>query len=295
MFKHIFWIASYPKSGNTLLRSIIASLFFSENGLFDFHLLKKIVSFEEIGRLKKIVEMEQGKSLLNFIDNSNLVYDNMENLQSKSLLGFKEDFAFFKTHFCALFNNKKFIINNNTRGVIYILRDPRDVCISWANHASLSLNKSIDFVLNKDAVIHWTGIDQSKQHKKIPVYISNWENHLISWSKEMKNLPSLIIRFEDLVYNKEAVVNKIIDFFEKEFNLRILNKEIKIENILKSTDFLKLQKREKELGFKEAIKGRQFFSIGRKEQWKDKLEENQVQKIQNKFKATLIKYNYKLS
>ena len=38
MFKHIFWIASYPKSGNTLLRSIIASLFFSENGLFDFHI-----------------------------------------------------------------------------------------------------------------------------------------------------------------------------------------------------------------------------------------------------------------
>ena len=107
-------------------------------------LLKKIVSFEEISRLKKIVEMEQGKSLLNFIDNSNLVYDNMENLQSKSLLGFKEDFAFFKTHFCALFNNKKFIIDNNTRGVIYILRDPRDVCISWANHASLSLNKSIE-------------------------------------------------------------------------------------------------------------------------------------------------------
>ena len=27
----IFWIASYPKSGNTLLRSIIASLFFSDN------------------------------------------------------------------------------------------------------------------------------------------------------------------------------------------------------------------------------------------------------------------------
>ena len=36
----------------------------------------------------------------------------------------------------------------------------------------------------------------------------------------MKNLPSLIIRFEDLVYNKEAVVNKIIDFFEKEFNFK---------------------------------------------------------------------------
>ena len=29
---HIFWLASYPKSGNTLLRSILISLFFTEDG-----------------------------------------------------------------------------------------------------------------------------------------------------------------------------------------------------------------------------------------------------------------------
>ena len=295
MSKHIFWIASYPKSGNTLLRSIIASLFFSENGLFDFDLLKKIVSFEEIGRLKKIVEMKQHKSLLNFIGNSNLVYDNMENLQSKSLLGFKEDFAFFKTHFCALFNNKKLIIENNTRGVIYILRDPRDVCISWANHASLSLNKSIDFVINKNGFIRWTGTGKFEKYKNIPVHISNWENHIVSWTKEMKNVPSLVLRYEDLVYNKEKVISLIIKFFENEFNLKILNQELKIKNILKSTDFLTLQKNEKELGFNEAAEGRQFFSKGKKNQWKKQLDNNQIQKIQDKFKSTMNKYSFKLS
>ena len=32
MSKHIFWISSYPKSGNTLVRAIISALFFSKNG-----------------------------------------------------------------------------------------------------------------------------------------------------------------------------------------------------------------------------------------------------------------------
>ena len=41
MDKQIFWVASYPKSGNTLLRSILSSIFFSKDGLFNFKLLKQ--------------------------------------------------------------------------------------------------------------------------------------------------------------------------------------------------------------------------------------------------------------
>ena len=40
----IIWIASYPKSGNTWVRSLITSYLFSETGSFDFSLLKKIPS-----------------------------------------------------------------------------------------------------------------------------------------------------------------------------------------------------------------------------------------------------------
>ena len=32
----IIWIASYPKSGNTYLRSFLASYYYSNNGKFDF-------------------------------------------------------------------------------------------------------------------------------------------------------------------------------------------------------------------------------------------------------------------
>ena len=41
----IFWIASYPKSGNTWLRALISSYYYSKNGTFNDALLKKIDQF----------------------------------------------------------------------------------------------------------------------------------------------------------------------------------------------------------------------------------------------------------
>jgi hypothetical protein len=48
----IIWIASYPKAGNTIVRSLIASYFFSRDGVFDFDLLNNIRQFPDISLLK---------------------------------------------------------------------------------------------------------------------------------------------------------------------------------------------------------------------------------------------------
>ena len=47
----IIWIASYPKSGNTWLRALISTYFFSKDGTFDDSLLKNIDQFPTIIRL----------------------------------------------------------------------------------------------------------------------------------------------------------------------------------------------------------------------------------------------------
>ena len=41
----IIWIASYPKSGNTLVRSILTSLIFGKDGNIDFEKLGRISNF----------------------------------------------------------------------------------------------------------------------------------------------------------------------------------------------------------------------------------------------------------
>ena len=52
MSKHIFWISSYPKSGNTLVRAIIRAFFFSKNGKFQLDQLKHTSHFETKHRVK---------------------------------------------------------------------------------------------------------------------------------------------------------------------------------------------------------------------------------------------------
>ena len=60
MDKNIIWIASYPKSGNTWIRSVLSSLFYTDDGNFSFNLLKKINTFDrpfyfdEVTKDKKI-------------------------------------------------------------------------------------------------------------------------------------------------------------------------------------------------------------------------------------------------
>jgi hypothetical protein len=48
----IIWLASYPKSGNTWIRSIIAALMYTHDGIFNFNLLKNIASFLKKNILK---------------------------------------------------------------------------------------------------------------------------------------------------------------------------------------------------------------------------------------------------
>ena len=44
----IIWVASYPKSGNTLVRSLLSAYFFSNDGIYNFDLIKNIKQFPNI-------------------------------------------------------------------------------------------------------------------------------------------------------------------------------------------------------------------------------------------------------
>ncbi|MDA9748669.1 sulfotransferase domain-containing protein [Pelagibacteraceae bacterium] len=298
MTQHIFWISSYPKSGNTLLRSIISSIFFSDDGKFNFNLLKKIVSFEEIIRIKNIHSLYPNVFVdKNLNQRNDIIYKNMNEIQKKNNLGFEEDFAFFKTHFSAKnYNDYSFIIPKNIRGVFYIIRDPRDVIISWSKHTNITLAESCDFIINENSSIRWIDIEKYKSYpSNLPVYLSSWQNHVLSWIKNLNNIPHMIIKYEDLVYNKEKLLLNILDFFETKFNIKTTNKDLKIKNIIETTSFNFMKNMEDNLGFNESIDSKKFFSVGRKEQWKKDLEINQINKIENKFGEIMRKFQYKLS
>ena len=84
----IIWLASYPKSGNTLLRSILSSYFFSYEGNFKFNNLYKIIQFplaQDFSKLGINIDNEEDV-FKNFIRVQNTINDNNKNVK------------FFKTH-----------------------------------------------------------------------------------------------------------------------------------------------------------------------------------------------------
>ena len=296
MDKQIFWLASYPKSGNTLLRFILTALFFTDDGIFSFENSKFISQFDTVPHLKKNKEIFE-EDIKNLGD-MKILYKYIDQLQSKKSLNISEDFIFLKTH-AGLFkiNDNNFTSEKNTRGLIYIIRDPRDVCISWSKHNGFSLDKTIDFMNNDYAYYKWpqstNDIEKFTERSNPKSFMSSWEKHVESWVRINWKVPKLIIKYEDLVYKKDRALEKLIEFFSNNFNFKFKNKNQKIENIIKSTNFKKFKKYEDKFGFNEASVHNKFFSVGEKNQWRHKLNEDQLKKIENKCSKAMKLFNYK--
>jgi len=291
MNKQIFWITSFPKSGNTLTRSLLASLFFTDDGIFDLNLLRNIPYIEDTSNLEfiKKINAEDYKNL----HSPKILSNYWEKMQSKQNLNLKEDFIFMKTHHALvkIFNND-FTNKENTRGVIYVVRDPRDVVLSMSNHYKITFDESIDKLLDENFCLQWQDTDNLYENKKKPLsLVSSWEKHFLSWNKYVFNCPKLLIKFEDLVYDKKNTIKKIIDFFVKNYNFKFSNLNKKIENMITYSDFNHLKKTEQKDGFDEAVNNN-FFNKGTKGQWLDKLSDEQIYRLEKKYYNLLKQLNY---
>ena len=291
MSKHIFWISSYPKSGNTLVRSIISALFFSKNGKFQLDQLKHTGQFERRDRLNLIKKINE-EEFFN-LDQLKILSKYWLTLQNKENMKIEKGFGFIKSHssYVSMFNNW-FTNLNNTAGYIYVIRDPRDVAISWSKHANLSYDDSISFMLNFNSCIEWAQTNSElPDNLKPKTFLSSWDEHVLSWTKNNLDVPKLILKYEDLVYKKEEVVKIIVKFFEKNFKIKFNSNDEKIANIVESTSFEKLKSYENKYGFAEAYTGA-FFRKGEKNQWKNELNLQQIARLENKFRDFINKFGY---
>ena len=294
MNKHIFWISSYPKSGNTLVRAILTGLFFSNDGKVKFENMRNIGLFETTRRLNFIKSINE-KDFYNLGDLT-VLSKYWQKIQVSQELKIVNGFGFLKTHSCLVsIKNNLFTTKDISKGYIYIIRDPRDLCISWAKHSNYSIDQSIDFLCNSLSVLKW--VNKSK-YSMVPKnifplqFVSSWKEHVKSWTENDFDIPKLVIKYEDLIVNKEIVIKKILKFFFENFNIKINNLNTKLENILETTSFDYMKKAEIKNGFDEAMLWNSFFQEGKKGQWKDVLKKTQRSKIEYNFREYMNKFGY---
>ena len=278
----IIWLASYPKSGNTWVRSIISSLLYTQDGIFNFKLLHKIDQFPEKKYFKDLItdfgNFEQIKS--NWI----LAQDKI-NLDANQKL--------FKTHQGKYTIGKNnFTNSSNTSGVIYIVRDPRAVVSSISNHYTLSIEESLEFMLSPKLIGNPLSIEEKKDG--LLTLLGKWNEHYKSWTINKENL--LLIKYEDLISNPNLEINRISSYLKKFFQFE--TNEEKIQNVLKSTSFNNLKKMENHDLFKEGVLNKEtnskvnFFNLGPKNNWKDLVNKKIIGSIENNFASEMKELNY---
>jgi len=278
----IIWLASYPKSGNTLLRSLLATYFYSPDGNFNFDYLYKI---------KQFPLLEHFTDLNVNISNDKDVFNNFIKAQDK--INFEDkNIKFFKTHSSLVkVSDCNFTDLKNTLGAIYVVRDPRNVVTSFAHHYSLSINDAVTVMVDKTRILENTSTTPK-------TFLGSWNIHYNTWKQLELNKKLLLIKYEDLIKNKKTILIRIFKFLNTLGNNEFKIDMIKLNKVIKSTEFQKMKKLEEKHSFQESMTDKKtgkkipFFNLGEKNDWRKILDIKIRKQIETSFEKEMKELNY---
>ncbi len=275
----IIWLASYPKSGNTWLRMFLKSYFMKSDEKFS---LEKSISdnFKPQGFPDQKILEELKVDYYKFEE----IAKNWEAMQD--YLNLNNQTNFVKTHnaMCTV-GSYKFTSHKNTKGAIYIVRDPRDVLVSYSHHYGVDYEKTFKMISSPyNCEYPESG---GKRYKK--TLMGNWSSHYNSW-KKYNSCKVLIIKYEDMIINEYETFMKVINYL-KEVNDTEFNEE-KFKKALKQSQFSELQKLEKTEGFSEVGRGGIFFRSGKIGEWRNEVSVDLVKKTEKVFNKEMKELGY---
>ena len=282
----IIWLASYPKSGNTWVRSFIVSLLSRED---------KKVDLEELSKIRQYPKRSDFKDLVKENDFEDIEKISKNWIKSQEKINLDNKFIkIFKTHHALCNIGDNFFTNyQNTLGAIYIVRDPRSVVSSVGHHYSKNIDEALEFILNDEMNVGIRKENSPLRDSHIITPIASWGTHYNSWKLLKKNF--LILKYENLISNPSLEFNKLSNYLEKNLKIKIDKKDI--DKAIKKNSFENLKKIERERGFSESTiddKGKKinFFNLGPNNDWKKLLNKNIIDKIEKKFSKEMSELGY---
>ncbi len=262
-FPGLFWLASYPKSGNTWTRAFLANLLAESAEPIDINHLR-------IGTIAS--SREWVEDALGF-DISELSHDEIDALRPAAYRwrAVHDSSAYHKIHdaYTTLPDGTPLIPRDATRGAVYLVRNPLDVACSFANHSNLTLEQAVDRICSSNYAFYDSPRRQANQLRQ---HLSTWSEHVLSWLDA--DIPKLVVRYEDLRRAPHTWFAAIASFFELERPAE------EIAAAIAACRFEHLRQQEISGGFIEkAPNVKHFFRRGLVGSWRDELSPAQVRQI----------------
>lgn len=241
---NITWIASYPKSGNTWVRSI---LYCALNGSLNLNEMGNFIpNFATIANKYLGDKFQDPMDIRYKWQHAQKQLSQRASSENKNII--------IKTHNAAgKYDVGVFPSTEYSSNAVYIVRDPRDVAVSYSKHFNHSIKIAVE-KLQDENLINVQPISRTRGE-----FTSSWQNHVRGWQNS--KIPVLLLKYEDLLENPRENISKIFEFLS-------IKPLIKISEIIKLTNFKELSELENKNGFIEASPHTKFFRTGGKSQWK---------------------------
>lgn len=286
------WLASYPKSGNTWMRILTANLSVSHDQPVDIN------------------DLPSGGASARFafdyivlIDSGLLAHDEIDNLRPRAYATVARDrfeegsrrldappARFVKVHDAYTMNaaGEPLLAGaQGAHGAIVIVRDPRDIAPSLANHSNISIDEAIAW-MNDDNMAYCKATN--RLHTQLRQKLHGWSAHVASWL-DQRDIPIHLVRYEDLHNDTAGVLRRILAFVGFSAPDEALSRAVAF------SAFDRLQQKERQSGFVEAPRsnGIKFFRRGEVGSWRNELTPRQVASIESHHERMMLRLGYELS
>mgnify|MGYP006293165963 CR=1 FL=1 len=274
----ILWVASYPKSGNTWMRAFVANLLLAKD---------QPLSLNEIGEAcASEANLAWFTPLLDSRD------DDVEALSHQRIMELRpaaqrriaqvnKSDVFIKTHNChGTFLGEPLILNEVTLGALYIVRDPRDVVVSAADHWGLTIDEMLDAMA--DTSMETAPMPGRQVFEKVAC----WSGHVGSWCGG-KARNRMILRYEDLL------ADPLKHFTRVATKTGLSRDRERVRQVVDWTRFNKLREMETKEDFVERSQNQErFFRSGKAGNWRAQLSPKQVARIERDHGEVMRKFGY---
>jgi aryl sulfotransferase len=270
------WLASYPKSGNTWLRAVLSAWLC--DGPVD---LARLVG-QPIASSRAAFDSVIG------MPSSRLTPGEIAVLRPRvdEAVAVAGHTRVRKVHdsYAAGPAGEPVVSTAVTHGAIYVVRDPRDVAVSYARARSWPLESAVAHLGDPRAEV---ASSPDRLHEQLPQRLGTWSAHVRSWTDETP-FPVDVVRYEDFVAAPVETFGRALRFAGFDGG-----NDGRLRRAIAHASFDRLQADERARGFTERHPGEaSFFRRGRPGAWRDELPSELAARIERDHGDVMARFGY---